>query len=903
MDIRNNFLNYFKSKGHLILPSSGLIPENDPSVLLTTAGMQQFKPFFLGTKRPPAKKIATVQKCFRTSDIDSVGYTNRHCTFFEMLGNFSFGDYFKKEAIKYSLDFILNIIKIPVDKIFVTVFKGGDGIPVDKEAIRYWKESGIDQDRIYKFGKEENFWGPAGETGPCGPCSEIHYDFGKRYGCGKKTCGPNCDCGRFIEIWNLVFTEYDFDGKNYKVLPKKNIDTGMGMERIEAVIEGEPSIFKTVLFRNIVKKVLEISKDTSGNRKSHAGKGVSDFEKAVRIIADHSRAIYFMISDGVSPSNEGRGYILRRIIRRAVRFGRQIGINRYFLNKIGEVVINEYADIYPEILEKKDFSFKLVDDEEKRFTETLKEGSKVLLQKIREIKKDKGIYLDSGDAFRLYDTYGFPVELTGEILKENGLKLDRKKFVKHLKKHQEKSKNKKSFDKRIDKNLAVYQKMAGELEVEFTGYQDISAEAVIENIVITDKNINKKTAPVLSAGERGEIILRSTPFYGEKGGQIGDRGIIKKGQALFEVEECLIPVEGIYTHRGTLKKGTLKKGDRVSAIVDHRRRKNISRNHTATHLLHWALRSVFGKEVRQSGSFVEEDKFRFDYSIYSMPAKNQLEKVERMINEKIQKNDTVRCFETTREFAEEIGAISLFDEKYGKFVRVVEIDNYSRELCGGIHVERTGDIGIFKILTETGVGANLRRIEGVTGMYAYNYLRDKEAALSQISSRLEVDESRVVSAVEGIKKEMKEKEEELASLKIKAVVKEIAGRFKSGTISRGLKIIDFDFSKSRAVSNMDIKSMGNAGDQIKKYFENKNTFIIFSNILSKKPVMVLQATDDLVKSGIDCSRLAREAGKKIKGGGGGKPGYAQLGGSDPALLEGAVKLVKNKILDILKKAK
>lgn len=903
MDIRNKFLKYFKMKDHLILPSSGLIPENDSSVLLTTAGMQQFKPFFLGIKKPPASRIATVQKCFRTSDIDSVGYTNRHCTFFEMLGNFSFGDYFKKEAIKYALDFIIRIMKIPMDKIFITVFKGDGSIPVDTEAVKYWKESGISEDRIYKFGKEENFWGPAGETGPCGPCSEIHYDFGKEYGCGRKTCGPNCDCGRFIEIWNLVFTEYDFNGKRYSVLPKKSIDTGMGLERMEAVMEGEPSIFKTVLFKKIVKRVLEISKGTSGGNKGQSGKSDSDFEKAVRVITDHSRAIYFLISDGVSPSNEGRGYILRRIIRRAVRFGRQLGIKEYFLNKIGEVVVKEYADIYPEIREKKDFSFKLVDDEEKRFTETLKEGSKVLFQKIKEIKKGKGMYLDSTDAFKLYDTYGFPVELTKEILKENDLKLDKKKFDLHLKKHQEKSKNKKSFDKRIDKNLALYKKMGKELEVEFIGYQVASTESVIENIVITDKNGNKKISPLLTKGEKGEIILRKTPFYGEKGGQIGDKGIIKKGSALFEVEGCLIPVEGIYIHKGILKRGRFKKGDRVSAVVDHRRRKNISRNHTATHLLHWALRNIFGKEVRQSGSFVDEDKFRFDYSIYSLPGRKELEKVERMINEKIQNNDTVRCFETTREFAEEIGAISLFDEKYGKFVRVVEIDNYSRELCGGIHVKRTGDIGIFKIMTDTGVGANLRRIEGVTGMYAYKYLQEKEAALSQVSSKLDVDESRVAGAIDRIKREMQEKEEELASLKMKVVIKEIADKFKYGPGSKGLKIIDFDFSKSRAVSNMDIESMGHAGDQLKRFFKDKSTFIIFANIVNNKPVMVLQATDDLIKKGIDCSRMAGEAGEKIKGGGGGKPGYAQLGGSDSSSLSSTVEFVKSKVLDILKKTK
>jgi len=903
MDIRKKFLDYFKKRDHLILPSSGLIPEKDPSVLLTTAGMQQFKPFFLDIKKPPRSRIATVQKCFRTSDIDSVGYTNRHCTFFEMLGNFSFGDYFKREAIEYALDFILNIMSIPIDKIFITVFKGDDDIPVDTESIKYWEESGIPENRIYKFGKEENFWGPAGETGPCGPCSEIHYDFGEEYGCGKKTCGPNCDCERFIEIWNLVFIEYDFDGSEYNVLPKKNIDTGMGLERMEAVMEGEPSIFKTVLFKKIVERVLEISKDTAGRKRGSNSISDSDFNKAVRIIADHSRAIYFLISDGVSPSNEGRGYVLRRIIRRAVRFGRQLGIKDYFLNKIGEVVVNEYSDIYPGISEKKDFSFKLVDDEEKRFTETLKEGSKVLIQKIKEIKKERGMYLDSRDAFKLYDTYGFPVELTREILKENDLKLDKGKFDLHLKKHQEKSKNKKSFDKKIDKNLSIYQKISKESEVEFIGYQNTSAETVIENMVKTDKNGNKKLVPHLSKGEKGEIILRKTPFYGEKGGQIGDKGIIKNGLALFKVEGCLIPVEGIYTHEGVSKRGKLKKGDKVSAVVDHRRRKNISRNHTATHLLHWALRSVFGKEVKQSGSFVDEDKFRFDYSIYSLPEKKDLEKVEQMINEKIQNNDIVRCFETTREFAEEIGAISLFDEKYGKFVRVVEIDNYSRELCGGIHVKRTGDIGIFKIIAETGVGANLRRIEGATGMYAYNYLREKEAVLSEISSKLEVDEGRLVEAVDGIKKEIQKKEEELMSLKIKVVIKEIADKFNYDTDSNELKIIDFDFSKFKAFSNMDIKSMGNAGDEVKNYFKGKNTFVIFGNIVNQKPVIVLQATDDLIKKGVDCSRIAGEAGKKIKGGGGGKTGYAQLGGSEPDSLGSAIKFIKNKALEILKKKK
>ncbi len=903
MDIRKRFLDYFEKKAHLILPSSGLIPENDPSVLLTTAGMQQFKPYFLGIKKPPRKRIATVQKCFRTSDIDSVGYTNKHCTFFEMLGNFSFGDYFKKEAIEYALDFILNIMKIPMSRIFVAVFKGDDDILADEESIKYWKESGIPEDRIYKFGKEENFWGPAGNTGPCGPCTEIYYDFGNEYGCGKENCGPNCDCERFTEIWNLVFTEYNFDGKKYNMLPQKNIDTGMGLERLAAVIEGDPSIFRTALFKKIVKKVLEISKNTAWREKDTENNSDIDFNKAIRIIADHARAIYFLISDGVSPSNEGRGYILRRIIRRAVRFGRQLGIKDCFLNSIGEVVTREYSGVYPEISEKKDYSFKLVNDEEKRFTETLKEGSKVLMQKINEIKKDSGAYLDSEDAFKLYDTYGFPAELTEEILNENNLKLDKDKFDFYFKKHVEKSKSKKSFDKEVDKNLMLYREISNNLEVDFIGYQNISSETVIENIIRTDKNGSKKIVPDLSEAEKGEIILRKTPFYGEKGGQIGDKGIIKKGETYFKVNECVIQVEGIYVHKGILNKGKLRAGDMVSAVVDHKHRKNISRNHTATHLLHWALRSVFGKEVKQSGSFVGEDKFRFDYSIYSLPGSKELEKVERIVNEKIQNNDTVRCFETTREFADEIGAISLFDEKYGKFVRVVEINNYSRELCGGIHVKRTGDIGIFKIIAETGIGANLRRIEGVTGMYAYNYLLKKEEVLSDISSKLEVDEGRAINALDRIKNDIRKKEEELVSLKIKIIIKVIEDKFKYDQDSRDLKIIDMDFSKSKVVSNIDIKSMGKAGDEVRDHFKGRNTFIIFGNILNKKPVMVMQATDDLIKKGIDCGRIAGEVSKKIKGGGGGKPGFAQLGGSDPDSLAGAINFARDKVLEILKKKK
>ncbi len=901
MDIRKTFLDYFKKNDHLVMSSSSLIPQDDPSVLLTTAGMQQFKPYYLGIKKPPASRIATVQKCFRTSDIDKVGYTDKHLTFFEMLGNFSFGDYFKKEAIEYSFDFLLNVLKIPIEKLLVAVFEGSKEIPADLESIEYWKKSGISADKIYKFGKEENFWGPAGETGPCGPCSEIYYDFGKEYGCGKKDCNPNCDCGRFLEIWNLVFTQYNFNGKKYDELPRKNIDTGMGLERIMAVLKGNPSVFRTSLFDTIMKEIEKISGKESNfkNNKSHN----SEFDKSARIIADHSRAIYFLISDGVVPSNEGRGYILRRIIRRAIRYGKLVGIEDYFLNDIGQLIIHEYSKIYPELLEREEFSFKLVRDEEKRFTETLKEGSKVLVQKINSIKKDNREYLDSKDAFKLYDTFGFPVELTMEILGENDLKLDMKKFHDYLKKHVEKSRKKVLFDKKIDKNLELYRKISKNLEVVFVGYQKNVSETIIESIVKIDKYGNRELTSKLPEGEKGEIILKETPFYGEKGGQIGDRGIIKKGNNIFIVEDCKIPVDGIYAHIGSVKKGELRVGDEISAEIDRSRRKDISRNHTATHLLHWALRNVFGNEVKQAGSFVGEDRFRFDYSIYNAPSEEKLNKVERMINEKIQNNDSVRCFETTREFAEEIGAISLFGEKYGKFVRVVEINNYSRELCGGIHVSRTGDIGIFKIMAETSIGANLRRIEAVTGMYAYNYLQEKERVLDEISANLEVEHNRILDTLGEVKDNTRKKEEELTLLQIRIAKKEILGKFRYDSSDSGLKIIDFNFSKSELVPNMEISKIGIVGDEIKDYFRGINTFIVFGNILNGKPVMILQATEDLVKEGVDCGKIARETSKKLKGGGGGKPYFAQLGGSDASSLDSVIDFVKSRVMDILKNGK
>ncbi len=891
MDLRKNFLEYFKSNGHLILPSSSLVPENDPSVLLTTAGMQQFKPYYLGIKSPPERRIATVQKCFRTSDIDNVGYSKRHLTFFEMLGNFSFDDYFKEEAIKFSLDFIINHLDIPMEKLWAAVFKGEGKLPKDEEAAEIWKNSGIPEERICEFGKSENFWGPAGSTGPCGPCTEIYYDFGKEHGCGKKDCGPSCDCDRFLEIWNLVFTQYDFNGKDYLELPTKNIDTGMGLERIAAVLERDPSVFRTFLFKDILKKINKLA----GNK----GKTDSEIARAKRIIADHIRSIYFLIADGIIPSNEGRGYILRRIIRRAIRYGKLLGVEGQFLNEVGKEVIKNYSHYYKELKEKEEFAFKLVNDEEKRFSKTLKEGSKVLLDNIKDLKADGKEYIKTGDAFKLYDTFGFPIELTQEILNEHNLKVDLEEFENYLEEHSKKSKTEKAFDKKIDQKINIYSSLSQIINTEFIGYQNLQVNTEVLKIFKYDKKENLTPVETLEENNKGEIILKSTPFYGEKGGQIGDTGAISVNGSKFEVTDTQIPVDGIYIHKGKLKKGKIKVGDKIKASVDIKSRKDVSKNHTATHLLHWALRNVLGQEVKQSGSFVSPGRLRFDYTTYQTPKKEDLERIEKLVNEKIQANDTVRCFETTREYAQEIGAISLFEEKYGKFVRVIEVNNYSRELCGGTHVRRTGELGIFKILSDTSIGANIRRIEACTGMHAYDFFDDKIKKIEKIKNILNAGEDNLIKTIKELNENLGKLQQDLQNIRINSARDEILEKYNYSKSADEGKIIYHDFSKSDYGDSIDSKYMGIIGDEIRDIYKQKNTFIVFGNIINGKPVLILQATKDLLKKGIHCGKLAKDAGKLLKGGGGGKPDFAQSGGSESSKLGDAIAIIREKVKEIL----
>ncbi|MCG9478889.1 MAG: alanine--tRNA ligase [Actinomycetia bacterium] len=889
MDIREKFLKYFEDREHLILRSASLVPEDDPSVLLTTAGMQPFKPYYLGVKKPPKTRIATVQKCFRTSDIDSVGYTERHLTFFEMLGNFSFGDYFKKEAIHYALDFVVNHLGLDIENLWVAVFKGGAALPRDEEALRYWVDEGIPRERIVELGKSENFWGPAGETGPCGPCTEIYYDYGPDYGCKSKQCNPSCDCGRFLEIWNLVFTQYNFNGTDYVELPSKNIDTGMGLERIAAVLEGKSSVFDTKLFKKIITRTEELAE------KGNHDLSEVEYKRAIRVIADHSRAIYFLISDGVIPANESRGYILRRIIRRAVRFGKLLGIKKHFLNQLGEILISEYGKSYPRLTEKKEFAFKMVNDEEERFSKTLKQGSKVLMSAIEALKSSKNDYINPRDAFRLYDTYGFPVELTREILQENNLRLDMDKFNHYLKQHVVRSKEKTTFDKKIDQKIDLYRELAKTHPVEFVGYQKLNFSTRI--IQILRQQSGDKFMPVdeLKPGQAGEVLLKATPFYAEKGGQIGDKGRIFAEGSMFEVKDTQVPVEGIYVHKGRVKEGTLTTGDEVEAEVDVSFRKDISKNHTATHLLHWALRTVLGQEVNQSGSYVDRDRFRFDFISYQTPKKEDLERIELLINAKIQNNDLVKVFETTQDYAREIGAIALFDEKYGDFVRVVEIDNYSRELCGGTHVRRTGELGLFKIISEGSIGANTRRIEAVTGFHALNLLNRKAELTLGISRTLGVEEAEIINELENLKNNYEQAKTQLETLNIRMARDQILSEFNYSPQDKKLKILYYNLSNSSNGPELDADSLAAVGDQIKDLYHQKSTAVILGNVFDKKPVLLIQATHDLVKGGLHCGKIARDAGKILGGGGGGKPDFAQSGGSKPEKLDEAINLAKTRI--------
>ncbi len=859
--IREKFINFFKSRGHLILPSSSLVPE-DPTLLLTTAGMVQFKPSFLGLVSPPKTRIATVQKCVRTSDIEEVGRTARHLTFFEMLGNFSFGDYYKEEAIRWAQEFLFDDLGLDKERFWATVYKDDD------EAFEiWWKKSGFPKEKIVRLGEEDNFWA-AGPVGPCGPCSEIIYDRGEEFKCEKENCAPGCDCDRFLEVWNLVFMQFERDeAGNLKSLPRKNIDTGMGLERISMIMQHKNSVFETDLFSPLVQKISEITKKSYGK---------SDrVDLSIKIIADHSKASTFLIADGVFPSNEGRGYVLRRLIRRVVRHARILGFEEELLHELASVVIEKYSPIYKELVENSGLIREVLLTEEKKFGRTLNQGTGILEEKISTLKAQGNKTLPGEIIFELYDTYGFPPELTAEIAAENGLSVTFKDFEKILEKRREESKR--SW-------LAKEFKYSGELYAgirskgissEFIGYENDEAETRVVAIIRNGVNVD-----ILNEGEEGELIISETPFYFESGGQVADNGSISKPDALFLVEDVQLPFEGMIVHRGTMKKGFIEKGDRVRAKIDIQMRRSTEKNHTATHLLQWALRLILGEHVKQSGSFVCEDYFRFDYPSERPLEVSEIERIETLINKKIQENLPVRKYETTIEHARELGAIAHFGEKYGKFVRVVEIGNISRELCGGTHVNYTSEINLFKIVSDRSVGASMRRIEAVTGKAAFELLNDRYRIVESLSKELKVASESLKAKVIELLNEKEKLEKELQKSRQVSVKKLFKALEKQSERINSTVII------SGVTSEMGTSELRNFADIARDRY--KSFALVIGSSTGGKPYLVVALSNDLVLKGLKASEIAREASRLFNGGGGGTETLAEAGGKDTRALPHAV---------------
>lgn len=865
-EIREKFLSFFESKGHLRLPSFSLIPKNDKSLLLINSGMAPLKPYFTGKETPPSKRVTTCQRCIRTPDIERVGKTARHGTFFEMLGNFSFGDYFKKEAIPWAWEFVTEILKLPVDRLWVSIYEEDD------EAFEIWnKIVGLPPERIVRMGKEDNFWEIG--TGPCGPSSEIYFDRGEEKGCGKPTCGVGCDCDRFIEFWNLVFTQFNKDERgNYHRLPNPNIDTGMGLERIATIMQGVDSIFDVDVIMGITNMVSKIAEVEYGK---DAEKDVS-----LRVITDHIRGITFMISDGILPSNEGRGYVLRRLLRRAARHGKLLGINDTFLYRVVDSVVENYGEAYPEIIDRKDYIKRIVKLEEERFKETIDQGLTILQDYINELKVQGKTVLEGSKAFKLYDTYGFPLDLTKEILQEAGITVDEEGYTKELEKQRIRARSSRKEDNSLWEQ-DIYSTL-GDIKTKFVGYDTYESNSKVLAIVKDEELVEEA-----EAGDDVSIILDVTPFYAESGGQIGDNGILENENVLIKVKDCK-KVGDRFIHIGTIERGLISVRDEVKAQIDVVSRRNAARNHTATHLLHKALKEILGDHVHQAGSLVADDRLRFDFSHYQAVTKEELKQIENRVNEKIYQSLNVHIEEKTYDEAVKEGAVALFTEKYGDKVRVVKIDDYSMELCGGTHVKNTNEIGIFKIVSESAVGAGLRRIEALTGLAAIKYLEEKEEILKEASDLLKAQDKEIVSKIESLQQVLKTKDKEIEQLKIK-MASILANSLINSAISLdGIKVV---VSK---VEDYDSEALKALGDILKDKL--KTAAIVLASSTPEKAIFVGMATKDVVQKGINMGAVIKEVCKVSEGNGGGRPDMAQGTGKNPSKVEEAL----NKAIDIVK---
>lgn len=878
-EIRQKFLDYFASKGHTIVSSSSLVPYNDPTLLFTNAGMNQFKDVFLGLEQRPYRTAATAQKCVRAggkhNDLETVGRTARHHTFFEMLGNFSFGDYFKREAISYAWEFLTEVLGLPPEKLWTTVYLDDD------EAYNLWQEiAGIPPERIVRLGEKDNFWA-MGDTGPCGPCSEIIIDRGEKYRCRAPECALGvCDCDRWLELWNLVFMQFNrSEDGTLTPLPRPSIDTGMGLERITSVLQGVDSNFDTDLFRKIIQHIEKITAKTYyGDQRGFP----------FRVIADHARACTFLISDGVLPSNEGRGYVLRRILRRAVRFGKSLGLDEPFLYTLVPVVVELMSGAYPELQGRQEHVEKVIRMEEERFHETLHEGMRVVNEIIEKVKSEGRNFILGSEAFVLYDTYGFPLDLTEDIAEEHGLTVNRDEFNAAMEAQRRRARSARSEQKAYEKFVALASLLEGLGPTQFLGWETLSASGRILALVKEEERVG-----LLGPEEEGWLLLDATPFYGESGGQVGDTGRIEGNGFTAIVADAQKLPDGKILHWIRVEKGYAKEGDTVFVQVEEERRRAIARNHSATHLLHRALKEVLGEHVNQAGSLVEPSRLRFDFSHYTAMTPEELRQVEDKVNQQILYDLPVKIEFTSFKEAQARGAMALFGEKYGDVVRLVEMGDYSRELCGGTHVERTANIGIFKIVSETAIGAGLRRIEAVTGEGARRYFEEHLAYLEEASALLKCPEAEVPRRVENLLQSLREKEKEIGALTLKLLRLEVEDYLRQAKEIEGVKVV------ATAVEAKDAESLRLTADQVRDHLGTG--VVILGALWGERVGFVVMVTKDLVSRGLHAGKIAKEVAAVAGGTGGGRPEMAQAGGKEVSQLEKALRKGEEVVRAMLQK--
>ena len=861
-ELRQMFLDFMESKGHLVMKSFSLVPQGDKSLLLINAGMAPLKPYFTGAEKPPRTRVTTCQKCIRTGDIENVGKTARHGTFFEMLGNFSFGDYFKTEAIHWSWEFLTEVVGLDANRLYPSVYQDDD------EAFDIWnKEIGIPADRIFRFGKEDNFWEHG--AGPCGPCSEIYYDRGEKYGCGKPGCTVGCDCDRYMEVWNNVFTQFENDGNgNYTTLKQKNIDTGMGLERLAVVVQDVDSIFDVDTICALRNLVCEI-----------AGK---EYEKnyqddvSIRLITDHIRSATFMISDGIMPTNEGRGYVLRRLIRRAARHGRLLGIEGSFLAKLSAEVINGSKAGYPELEEKKEFIFKVLTNEENQFNKTIDQGLRILGDMEEEMKAAGEKTLSGENAFKLYDTYGFPLDLTKEILEEKGYGIDEEGFQKAMEEQRVKARTAREVTNYMGADATVYDEIDVNVTTKFEGYDHLTYDSAI-TVLTTEKEI----VTSLVEGQKGTVFVKETPFYANMGGQEGDCGVIETANGKFVVEDTIKLRGGKFGHVGRMESGMLSTGETVTLKVNGQARRDTEKNHSATHLLQKALKTVLGSHVEQKGSLVTPDRLRFDFAHFQAMTPEEIAQTETLVNKEIQAALPVVTDVMNIEEAKKSGAMALFGEKYDQKVRVVSMGDFSKELCGGTHVKNTSSIMLFKIVSEAGIAAGVRRIEALTGNGVIEYYKKQETMLQEVAKALKAQPAEITEKITHLQAEVKSLQSENESLKSKLAQGSLGDVMNQIVDVKGVKLL------AAKVEGVDMNGLRDLGDQLKEKIGEG--VVVLAAVNGGKVNLLAMATDTAQKAGAHAGNLIKAVAAIVGGGGGGRPNMAQAGGKNPEKADEAVK--------------